>query len=83
MTATIVAQPTTTDLSELVLSYLQRTNEAAITLPFVEAMCAELDALIAKTGDDEIEDAELRYAYLVAADEPVGFDALPAALWPN
>jgi hypothetical protein len=82
MSTAILAQPAV-DLSELVLTYLQRTNEAAITMPFVEAMCSELAQIERITGDDEFDDCELRYAYKIAADEPVGFDDLPAALWPD
>jgi len=83
MAHTIVTQPTpSVDLSEIVLTYLQAQQEAAPSMAFVEAMCAELADIEQRTGDSEFDQRELRYAYMLAADEPVGFDDLPACLWP-
>jgi hypothetical protein len=31
---------------------------------------------------DEVTDVEMRYSYLIAADEPVSFSDLPPCLWP-
>jgi len=70
------------DLSEIVLTYLQAQQEAAPSMAFVEAFASELAAIEALTGDSEFSPVELRYCYLIAADEPVGFDDLPACLWP-
>ncbi len=83
MAAAIVTQPASSvDLSEIVLSYLQAHQEAAPSMAFIEAMCSELAQLERITGDSEFDQRELRYAYLIAADEPVGFDDLPPCLWP-
>lgn len=79
----IVTQPApSVDLSEIVLTYLQAQQDAAPSMAFIEAMCSELAQIERLTGDDEFSDSELRYAYLVAADEPVGFDDIPASLLP-
>lgn len=80
---TILTQPVAPiNLTDTVIAYLQAQGEAAITPIFVEAMCSELEQVARLTGDTEFTDAELRYAYMIAADEPVGFDDLPTALWP-
>lgn len=84
MTAAIVTQPApSVDLSEVVLTYLQEQQEAAPSMAFVEAMCVELAQVERISGDSEFSDSELRYAYKIAAGEPVGFDDLPASLWPD
>ena len=70
------------DLSEIVLTYLHAQQEAAPSMAFIEAMCSELAQLERITGDSEFDQRELRYAYLIAADEPVSFDDLPPCLWP-
>jgi hypothetical protein len=70
------------DLSAVVLSYLQAQQEAAPSMAFIEAMCSELAQLERITGDSEFNERDLRYAYLIAADEPVSFDDLPPCLWP-
>jgi hypothetical protein len=70
------------DLSAVVLSYLQAQQEAAPSMAFIEAMCSELAQLERITGDSEFNEHDLRYAYLIAADEPVSFDDLPPCLWP-
>ncbi len=83
MTATIVTHPApSVDLSEIVLTYLHAQQEAAPSMAFIEAMCSELAQLERITGDSEFDQRDLRYAYLIVADEPVGFDDLPACLWP-
>jgi hypothetical protein len=51
-------------------------------MAFIEAMCAELAQIEHITGDSEFDQRDLRYAYLIAADEPVGFDDLPPCMWP-
>ncbi len=51
-------------------------------MTFIEAMCSELAQLERITGDSEFDQRELRYSYLVASGEPVGFDDLPPCLWP-
>jgi hypothetical protein len=70
------------DLSEIVLTYLHAQQEAAPSMVFIEAMCSELAQLERITGDSEFDQRELRYAYLIAADEPLSFDDLPPCLWP-
>ena len=70
------------DLSEIVLTYLHAQQEAAPSMAFIEAMCSKLAQLERITGDSEFDQRELRYAYLIAADEPVSFDDLPPCLWP-
>ena len=70
------------DLSAIVLSYLHAQQEAAPSMAFIEAMCSELAQLERITGDSEFNERDLRYAYLIAADEPVSFDDLPPCLWP-
>ena len=70
------------DLSEIVLTYLHAQQEAAPSMAFIEAMCSELAQLERITGDSEFDERDLRYAYLIAADEPVSFDDLPPCLWP-
>jgi hypothetical protein len=83
MTAAIVPQSTpSVDLSEIVLSYLQAQQDAAPSMAFIEAMCSELAAIETRTGDSELDQRDLRYAYLIAADEPVGSSDLPPCLWP-
>jgi hypothetical protein len=83
MATAILTQPApSVDLSELVLTYLQKQQEAAPSMAFVEAMCVELAQIERITGDSEFGECELRYAYKIAADEPVGFDDLPPCLWP-
>lgn len=52
-------------------------------MAFVEAMCVELAQIERLTGDSEFGDCELAYAYKIASGEEVGFDDLPASLWPN
>ncbi len=83
MATAILAHASTVSLTDQVIAYLERTDEQPITMVFVEAMAAELAFLIEKQEDDELEDRDFRYALLVAADEPVGFDDLPPALWGN
>jgi hypothetical protein len=83
MSNTIVHPSTpSVDLSEIVLTYLLAQQEAAPSMAFIEAMCSELAQLERITGDSEFDQRDLRYAYLIAADEPVSFDDLPPCLWP-
>lgn len=83
MTAAIVhPSAPSVDLSEIVLTYLQAQQEAAPSMAFIEAMCAELAQIEPLTGDCEFTDSELAYAYKIAHDEPIGFSDLPASLWP-
>ncbi len=83
MATPIVTQPApSVDLSEIVLTYLQAQQEAAPSMAFIEAMCSELAAIETLTDDSEFDQRELRYAYLIVADEPVGFDDWPPCLWP-
>lgn len=83
MTAAIVHPPApSVDLSEVVLTYLQAQQEAAPSMAFVEAMCVELAQVERLTGDREFSESELRYAYMIAAGEDVGFEDLPPSLWP-
>ena len=35
-----------------------------------------------RLGMDEVTDVEMHYSYMLAADEPVGFDDVPPCLWP-
>ncbi len=70
------------DLSTIVVNYLHAQQEAAPSMVFIEAMCSELAQLERITGDSEFDQRDLRYAYLIVADEPVGFDDLPPCLWP-
>ncbi len=83
MSNTIVHPPApSVDLSEIVLTYLHAQQEAAPSMAFIEAMAVELAQLERITGDSEFDQRDLRYAYLIAADEPVSFDDLPPCLWP-
>ncbi len=83
MTTAIVHPPAlSVDLSAIVVTYLHAQQEAAPSMAFIEAMAVELAQLERITGDSEFDQCELRYAYLIAADEPVGFDDLPPCLWP-
>ncbi len=70
------------DLSEIVLTYLHAQQEAAPSMAFLEAMCSELAAIEARTGDSEFDQRDQRYAYLIASGEPVSFSDLPPCLWP-
>ncbi len=83
MTTAIVHPPAlSVDLSAIVVTYLHAQQEAAPSMAFIEAMCSELAQLERITGDSEFDQRDLRYAYLIAADEPVGFDDLPPCMWP-
>ncbi len=82
MATPIVTQPApSVDLSANVLSYLHAQQEAAPSMAFIEAMCSELAQLERITGDSEFDQRDLRYAYLIAAVEPVSFSDLPPCLW--
>ena len=63
------------------IAWLPGQGEPIIQPVFVEAMQAEW-ASLERLGMDEVTDVEMRYAYLIAADEPVSFDDLPACMWP-
>ncbi len=78
---TIVRQPAPPiNFVATVIAYLEQQGERT-DFVFVDAVVAELHALIAKTGDYEIEAHDIRYATMVVNDEPIGYDDLPAALW--
>jgi hypothetical protein len=81
MATAIVEQSTPTiNLAATAISWLQEQHER-VTVERVEKMCVELDQLI-RLGVEEFEDVELRYAFMVAQAQPVGWDDLPACLWP-
>ncbi len=81
-TAIVHPSAPSVDLSAIVLTYLHAQQEAAPSMAFIEAMCSELAQLERISGDNEFDQRELRYAYLLAADALVGFDDLPACMWP-
>jgi hypothetical protein len=79
---TLAQSDTTINLSAVALDYVRRTNEAAPSMAFCEAMAVELAQIERITGDSEFGECELAYAYKIAADEPVSFSDLPPCLWP-
>ena len=81
MATTIVQHEPTVDLSAVALEFLASIDVAA-DMYLVERMCCELAQIERLTGDDEFSDSELRYAYLVATGEEIGFDDVPASLLP-
>ena len=80
MTAAIVAQPTPAPTAA-VIAYLQAQGERVTPL-IVEAMSAELEQVARLTNDSDFTASEYRYAYMIAHDEPIGFDDMPASLLP-
>ncbi len=81
MATAILTQPTPTiNLSAIALGYVE-SIDATANMYLIERMCCELDAMIELTGDDELDTTQVRYAYLMAAGEDVGFSDLPACLW--
>ncbi len=83
MATTILTEHTPTiNLSAVALAYVEQIDEMP-TMYLVEKMCIELAQIERLTGDSEFSDTELRYAYLIASGEEVGFDDLPASLYPD
>ncbi len=70
------------DLSEIVLAYLQAQQDVSPSMLLIEAMAVELAQIEHITGDSEFGDSELVYAYKIASGQEVGFEDLPACLWP-
>ncbi len=78
-----IAQHTPTiNLSAVALAYVEQIDEMP-TMYLVEKMCIELAQIERLTGDSEFTDSELRYCYLIAAGEEVGFDDMPSSLLPD
>ncbi len=48
----------------------------------LRTFAAELAQIARLTGSDEFTESELEYARKIASGEEVGFDDLPASLWP-
>ena len=82
MATTIVQHEPTINLSTVALAYLDGIDVAA-DMYLVERMCCELAKLERITGDSEFTDSELRYSYLIASGEEIGFADMPASLLPD